>query len=52
MRTPSLHLAVDLGAESGRVALGRLEGERLEVEILHRFKNTPALLGGGQTATC
>lgn len=42
----SLHLAVDLGAESGRVALGRLEGEHLEVEILHRFKNTPALLGG------
>jgi len=46
MRSPSLHLAVDLGAESGRVALGRLEGGRLEVEILHRFNNTPALLGG------
>jgi rhamnulokinase len=41
----SLHLAIDLGAESGRVALGRLEGGRLEVEILHRFKNTPVLLG-------
>lgn len=46
LKPPSLHLAVDLGAESGRVALGRLEGGKLEVEILHRFKNTPALLGG------
>jgi rhamnulokinase len=41
----SLHLAVDLGAESGRVALGRLEGESLEVQLLHRFENTPVQLG-------
>lgn len=42
----SLHLAVDLGAESGRVALGRLEAGRLEVEILHRFANIPVNLNG------
>jgi rhamnulokinase len=35
----SLHVAVDLGASGGRVALGWLEGQRLEVEILHRFPN-------------
>ncbi len=34
-------LAVDLGASSGRVALGRLEKGRLQVEILHRFPNNP-----------
>ncbi|AZI42711.1 rhamnulokinase [Deinococcus psychrotolerans] len=33
------HIAVDLGASSGRVALGTLEGGRLHVEILHRFPN-------------
>src|SRR5215471_2439811 len=33
--------AVDLGAQSGRVALGRLDGERLTVEELHRFPNEP-----------
>ncbi len=35
----SRHLAVDLGASSGRVALGTLEGGALKVEILHRFPN-------------
>ena len=35
----SRHLAVDLGASSGRVALGTLEGGTLKVEILHRFPN-------------
>jgi rhamnulokinase len=38
--------AVDLGAQSGRVALGRLDGERLTVEELHRFPNEPVLDGG------
>lgn len=41
----SLHLAVDLGASGGRVALGRLEGDRISLEILHRFENGPVLLG-------
>jgi len=34
-------IAVDLGASGGRVALGWLEGERLELDILHRFLNGP-----------
>lgn len=33
------YLAVDLGAESGRVMLGRLEGGRLNLEEVHRFLN-------------
>ncbi len=38
--------AVDLGAESGRVMLGRLEGGRLALEEAHRFPNTPVQAGG------
>jgi rhamnulokinase len=33
--------AVDLGAQSGRVAVGRLDGERLTVSEAHRFDNVP-----------
>ncbi|MGI8747950.1 MAG: rhamnulokinase, partial [Deinococcus sp.] len=45
----SLHLAVDLGASSGRVALGQLEGGRLSARILHRFPNggVPLPFSGG-----
>lgn len=35
----STYLAVDLGAESGRVIAGTLRGERLELEEVHRFPN-------------
>jgi rhamnulokinase len=38
--------AVDLGAQSGRVALGRLEGETLAVTEMHRFANVPRSSGG------
>jgi rhamnulokinase len=38
--------AVDLGAQSGRVALGRFDGARLEVEEVHRFENVPVESGG------
>src|SRR5713101_4815881 len=45
MRSPaflmSRYLAFDLGAESGRAILGTLESERLTLEELHRFPNTP-----------
>src|SRR5438445_8770543 len=34
-------LAVDLGAESGRGVLGRFDGQRLELEVVHRFPNGP-----------
>ena len=35
------YLACDLGAESGRLMLGTLEGGRLSLEELHRFPNGP-----------
>jgi rhamnulokinase len=34
-------LAFDLGAESGRGVLGLLDGQRLQLEVVHRFANTP-----------
>ena len=40
VRTPVM-AAVDLGASSGRVLVGRLEGGRLLVEEAGRFANTP-----------
>jgi rhamnulokinase len=33
------YIAVDLGAGSGRVMAGRFDGERVELEELHRFPN-------------
>jgi rhamnulokinase len=36
--------AVDLGAQSGRVALGRFDGQRLSVVDVHRFANVPVLV--------
>ncbi|HWE38320.1 MAG TPA: rhamnulokinase family protein [Isosphaeraceae bacterium] len=41
MRETIDYLALDLGAESGRGVLGRFDGERLELEELHRFPNGP-----------
>ena len=35
------YIAVDLGAESGRVMLGSICDERLELEEIHRFGNGP-----------
>jgi rhamnulokinase len=34
-------LAFDLGAESGRAVLGRFDGGRLALEVVHRFPNGP-----------
>jgi rhamnulokinase len=34
-------VAVDLGAESGRVVLGRFDGSRVTLEELHRFPTPP-----------
>ena len=39
-------LAVDLGAESGRVIAGRLDGGRVRLEELHRFPNGPVKVAG------
>lgn len=38
--------AVDLGAQSGRVALGRFDGATLELTEVHRFPNRPVRAGG------
>ena len=35
------YIAIDLGAESGRIMLGRVSDEMLELEEIHRFINRP-----------
>ena len=40
------YLACDLGAESGRVMLGSLEGDQLTIEEIHRFPNGPVAVSG------
>jgi rhamnulokinase len=42
-----VYLAVDLGAESGRVVRGTLDGDRFTVEETHRFANRPMALPDG-----
>jgi rhamnulokinase len=44
---PEAFAAVDLGAESGRVVVGRLEDGRVELEVVHRFANRPVELPDG-----
>jgi rhamnulokinase len=34
-------LAFDLGAESGRGVLGRFDGEKVDLQVVHRFPNGP-----------
>src|SRR5262245_19958913 len=34
-------LAFDLGAESGRGVRGRFDGQRLQLDVVHRFPNGP-----------
>jgi hypothetical protein len=41
------YLAVDLGAESGRVVLGRFDGKHVLLEEIHRFLNLPVRLPDG-----
>jgi len=38
-------LAIDLGAESGRVILGALQENRLQLQETHRFENRPVRVG-------
>ena len=40
------YLAVDLGAESGRVIAGLFDGGQVEIRELHRFRNGPVNVGG------
>ncbi|WP_149496506.1 rhamnulokinase [Roseiconus lacunae] len=44
MTEKSVHLAVDLGASSGRVIAGWLDGGKLSLEEVHRFANDPVLI--------
>ena len=39
-------LAVDLGAESGRVMAVHFDGRNLQLEELHRFPNGPVAVHG------
>jgi rhamnulokinase len=40
--------AVDLGAESGRVVTGSLDGANVALEVVHRFANRPLWLPDGR----
>lgn len=40
------YIAIDLGATSGRVILAALDGDRIEMETLHRFPNRLVELAG------
>lgn len=42
---PLHFVACDLGAESGRVMLGRLDASQLSLEEIHRFPNIPLRMG-------
>lgn len=44
--TPHYFLAIDLGATSGRVILATLDGEKLDLEVLHRFPTRLIEVGG------
>jgi rhamnulokinase len=39
-------LAVDLGASNGRILLARWDGERFDLQVLHRFANGPTQIHG------
>jgi rhamnulokinase len=44
---PEAYAAIDLGATSGRVVTGRLDGGRMTLEEVHRFHNRPVRLPDG-----
>jgi rhamnulokinase len=48
MSTHSHYLAIDLGAESGRVMLGTLWEGRLTLEEIHRFANGAVVIKGSR----
>ncbi|MGA2924594.1 MAG: rhamnulokinase family protein [Solirubrobacteraceae bacterium] len=47
MNSTRAYAAVDLGAGSGRVAIGRIDGHRISLEVAARFANTPVWLPDG-----
>ena len=44
--TEKTYLAVDLGAESGRVMAGRFDGKKIALQQFNRFPNGPVSIGG------
>lgn len=42
---PPVHLAIDLGASSGRVLAGSLHDSTIQLEEIHRFENSPHEIG-------
>ena len=48
MSTHTHYLAIDLGAESGRVMLGTLWEGRLTLEEIHRFSNGAVVIKGSR----
>ena len=46
MSETASYIAVDLGAESGRVMLGTMAAGKLHLEELHRFSNGPVEVNG------
>ncbi|MCG3128399.1 MAG: L-Rhamnulokinase [Phycisphaerae bacterium] len=47
MKPASSYLAIDLGASGGRLLLGRLADDRLQLQEVHRFANGPVRLLDG-----
>ena len=47
MSEKKVYLAVDLGAGSGRVLAGEFDGNRIALEEVNRFENTPVELPDG-----
>jgi rhamnulokinase len=45
--TDKAFAAIDLGAESGRVVVGRFDGTHAALEVVHRFPNRPVRLPDG-----
>jgi rhamnulokinase len=46
MNSKKVYLAVDLGAESGRVLAGEFDGQNLVINVVHSFPNGPINLNG------
>jgi len=47
MPAAKTYLALDMGAESGRAISGTFDGDRLHVELQHRFPNRPVRVASG-----
>lgn len=45
---PSTHIAIDLGAESGRVMLGTADAGRIALREIHRWPSRRVRIAGGQ----